>query len=180
MAKYFGLLIVILSLVGCSKDEYIEPIKEYTFTIDSVLNQSGTTSLKKDNNGYFHLKLLPTKNQTIHRVTGRILVNGKEPIPAEKIEWESNLYWYIKKGDTIAGITKTYINWYKGKLDTITLPPLISNKTQLVPTINPASHSGKNGEVNIMIAPIYNMKGDTLTIVAKSNGIAKIAKIVLD
>jgi len=27
---------------------------------------------------------------------------------------------------------------------------------------------------------MYNMKGDTLTIVAKSNGVTKIAKIVLD
>jgi len=27
---------------------------------------------------------------------------------------------------------------------------------------------------------MYNMKGDTLTIIAKSNGVTKIAKIILD
>lgn len=182
MGKYFKLLVVIFLLIGCTKDEDILPIKEYTFTIDSVLNKSGTSSLYKDNNGYFHLKLSPANNQTIHRVTGRILVNGKEPVPAEKVEWESNLYWYLKRGDTLATITKTYINYYKGKLDTIVLPPLISNKTEIVPTINPASYSGKRGEINIMIAPIYRMKGDTMLIQAynHSSNQTKFLKIVLE
>ena len=33
-----------------------------------------------------------------------------------------------------------------------------------VPTINPASYSNSDGEVNTMIAPVQNMVGDTMTI----------------
>ena len=33
-----------------------------------------------------------------------------------------------------------------------------------VPTINPASYSNSDGEVNTMIAPVQSMIGDTMTI----------------
>ena len=65
-----------------------------------------------------------------------MLVNGKEPIPAEKIEWESNLYWWINKGDTLAYISKSYINYFTGQYTIISLPPMIVYKDELVPTIN--------------------------------------------
>ena len=53
-------------LFGCSKDDIVLPKQEYTMTIDSVLTQSGMNSLPLDGNGYYHLKLDNTKNQTIH------------------------------------------------------------------------------------------------------------------
>jgi len=182
MAKYIGLFIVIFNLLSCSKKDEVVPTKIYKLTLDSVLTQTGTNSLYKDNNDYFHLKLIPNKNQSVHRITGRILVNDKEPYPAEKIEWESNLYWYLKKNDTVAYIYKTYINYYTGKFTLVKLPALISSKDELVPTINPSSYSGKNGEINIMIAPVNSMKGDTMIVQASNynSKLVKTLKIVLE
>jgi hypothetical protein len=176
-------LIPILFLFGCTKDVEIPiPKKTYTLEINGVLNQNGIEYLPKDVNGYYHLKLDRTKNQTVHRVNGRILVNGKEPYPSEKVEWESNLYWLLRRNDTIATITKTYINYFTGQYQIVQLPPLIASKDELVPTINSSSYSGDNGEINTMIAPIYNMKGDTLVIKASnySSKLFIIKKIVLE
>lgn len=169
-------------LIGCSKDDIVLPKQEYTMTIDSILTQSGMSSLPLDGNGYYHLKLDNTKNQTIHRITGRILLNGNQPNPSEKIEWESNLYWVLQRNDTIATITKSYINYFTGQYTIVKLPPMISSKDELVPTINASSYSGTKGEFNTMIAPIYRMKGDTM-IVKASNYTSKlfsIKKIVLE
>jgi len=163
MKKLIPLLIL---FAACTKEDTIVPQKNYTFSIDSVLNQTGTKSLAIDANGFYHLKLIPNVNQQTYRVTGKILVNGKEPIPAENIEWESNLYWWIRKGDTAAYITKSYINYYTGQYTIIKLPPMIVSKDELVPTINKSSYSATKGEINTIIAPISEMKGDTMVIKA--------------
>lgn len=179
MKKLIPLLIL---FSACSKDDVIVPQKNYTFSIDSVLTQSGTKSLPIDANGFYHLKLIPNANQQPYRVTGRILVNGKEPIPAENIEWESNLYWWIRKGNTIAYISKSYINYFTGQYTIISLPPMIASKDELVPTINKASYSGTKGEINTIIAPISEMKGDTMVIKAFNYNAKKTiyTKIVLE
>ena len=163
MKKLIPLLIL---FAACSKTDIVVPTRDYTFSIDSVLTQSGTKSLPIDANGFYHLKLIPNANQQPYRVTGRILVNGKEPIPAENIEWESNLFWWIRRGDVVAYITKSYINYYTGQYTIVSLPPMIASKDELVPTINKASYSGTNGEINTIIAPISEMKGDTMVIKA--------------
>jgi hypothetical protein len=139
-------------------------VKKYTISIDSVLTRDGLKSVPKDIRGYYHIKLIPTLNQQSHRVTGTILLDGKEPNPVQKIEWESNLYWYLRKGDTIASITKTYINYLTGQYTIVKLPPLVSNVTALVPTTNPASYSGSGGKISTMISPTGNMIGDTLVL----------------
>jgi hypothetical protein len=179
MKKLIPLLIL---FAACTKKDTIVPQKNYTFSIDSVLTQTGTKSLAIDTNGFYHLKLIPNSNQQPYRVTGRILVNGKEPIPAENIEWESNLYWWIRKGDTSAYITKSYINYYTGQYTIIKLPPMIVSKDELVPTINKSSYSGTNGEINTIIAPISEMKRDTMIIKATHSLSNKIiyTKIVLE
>jgi hypothetical protein len=179
MKKLIPLLIL---FTACTKeDEYI-PQKEYTITIDSVLTQNGLKSLPKDQNGFYHLKITSIGTPQSHRVTGRILVNGKEPIPAETIEWESNLYWWIRKGNTVAYISKSYINYYTGQYTIISLPPMIASKDELVPTINKASYSGTNGEVNTIITPISEMKGDTMVIKAFNYNAKKTiyTKVILD
>ena len=163
MKKLIPLLIL---FAACTKEDTIVPQKNYTFSIDSVLTQTGTKSLAIDANGYYHLKLIPNANQQTYRVTGKILVNGKEPIPAENIEWENNLYWWIRKRDTAAYITKSYINYYTGQYTIIKLPPMIVSKDELVPTINKSSYSANKGEINTIIAPISEMKGDTMVIKA--------------
>ena len=176
------ILLFLIIFSSCSQEDFIIAKKNYTIKIDSVLNSSGTKSLFFDANGYYHLILDVTKNQTLSRVTGKILVDGKEPYPPEKIDWESNLYWWLKKGDTVAYITKAYVNYFTGQYTIVNLPPLIASKDELVPTSNFASYTGKGGEINNMIAPIYRMKGDTLVLKAMhtfSNQIVY-TKIVLE
>jgi hypothetical protein len=179
MKKLIPLLIL---FSACTKDDVIVPQKNYTFSVDSVLTQSGTKSLPIDANGYYHLKLIPNSNQQPHRITGRILVNGKEPTPAENIEWESNLYWWIRRGNVVADITKSYINYYTGQFTIVSLPPMIASKDELVPTINKASYSGTNGEINTIITPISEMKGDTMVIKAFNYNAKKTiyTKVVLE
>lgn len=122
MAKYIGLLTLIsLLLFGCN---VTDTDIEYTEPIDLVLD--GRTDL--DSNGYYHLTLDSTKNQTIHRISGKVL-NQKY---ITKVDWKSNLIWYFNG--------------------------------EVVPTINQTSYSNESGEVNVMIAPIYKMKGDTLVV----------------
>jgi hypothetical protein len=179
MKKLIPLLIL---FSACTKEDVIVPQKNYTFSIDSVLTQNGSKSLPKDANGFYHLKLISNANQQPYRVTGRILVNGKEPVPAESIEWESNLYWWIRRGDTSAYISKSYINYFTGQFTIISLPPMIVSKDELVPTINKSSYSGKVGEINTIIAPISEMKGDTMVIKAFNYNAKKTiyTKVILD
>ena len=193
-------LIVLASLFafGCGDGiEIIEPIsesnvitpatpipniKKYTISIDSVLTRDGLKSLAKDSRGYYHMKLIPTLNQQSHRVTGRILLNDIEPNPVEKIEWQSNLYWYLKKGDIIAYITKSYVNYLTGQYTIVKLPPLVSNADALVPTTNPSSYSGSGGKINTIVSPTGSMIGDTLVLKAYhyQSNITLYTKIVLE
>jgi hypothetical protein len=177
-------LIPLLFLFSCSKeDTIVTPKKEFTLVIDSVLNQSGTKSLPKDSNGFYHLKLINSNNQTFSRVTGKILLNGNPPLqPKQYVEWESNLHWYINPGDTLMKITKSYINYYTGQFTIINLPPIISNTTGLVKTTNTTSINSDNGIINNMIAPIYKMKGDTLILKAShiESKLIVYTKIVLE
>jgi hypothetical protein len=173
MIVYLTLIFTIISLSSCTKEGFLQPNRNIEMSID--------TRLPKDSNGYFYFKLYSSETQNIHTISGSIRINGKIPDePRVKVEWENNLYWNLVKGDTIAIITKTYLNYYTGQWTIVTLPPLVSNINALVPTINPVCYNSEDGTINTVIAPLYNMRGDTLTITAKSNGVTKIAKIVLD
>lgn len=181
MKKFIPLIFLFAS---CSKnDDFINNKSvSYSIRIDSALNRAGTNSLPIDANGLYHYKLQPASNQQSFRVTGHILADGKEPYPAEKIDWESNLYWWLRKGDTVAYITKTYINYYTGQYTIVSLPPLLTNKDYLVPTTNLASYNSDDGEINTIVSPISEMKGDTLVLKGthtKSNKIVY-CKIVLE
>jgi len=114
------LLIPLLFLVGCSVNSVNETQLELQLTLD------GRKPL--DQNGYYHIQLDSTRNQTIHTISGRVL-NQERPV---KVEWYSNLVWYFNGEE--------------------------------VPTINSSSYSNDEGEVFVVIAPIYKMKGDTLII----------------
>ena len=59
---------------------------------------------------------------------------------------------------------------------------MIASKDELVPTINKASYSGTNGEINTVIAPISEMKGDTMVVKAFNYNAKKTiyTKIVLE
>ena len=176
------LIPLLILFSACTKEDVIVPQKEYAFTIDSVLTQNGKLSLPKDQNGLYHLKITSIGTPQSHRVTGRFLVNGKEPYPSEKISFESNLFWWLRQGDTAAIITQSYVNYFTGQFTIVTLPPMISNKDELVPTTNSSSYSGTKGEINTIISPIREMVGDTLVLKASHYASKKTiyTKIVLE
>jgi len=170
---YLLLLLIITLFSSCTKDDVVLPEDVVEINID--------TRLPIDGNGYSHFRLYSQTSQNIHRISGTIKVNNKIPLePREKVDWQSSHYWVLREGDIIATITKSYLNYYTGQWTVVTLPPLVSNVNVLVPTINPVCYNSEDGTINTVIAPLYNMRGDTLTITAKSNGLTKIAKIVLD
>ncbi len=167
---YLGLLFVLVFFSSCSKDDLF-PNKNIEMNID--------TRLPKDVNGYSHFKLYSSTTQNIHTISGTITNNGRVPDnPREKVEWESSHYWTLKQGDTIGTIYRR--TWRGLGWQIVDSIKVVNLKTSQVPTINPVCYNSADGSINTVIAPMYNMKGDTLTIVAKSNGIIKIAKIVLD
>ena len=82
-------IILLLLLVGCENStQWVERTPEVTYDM----------RLPIDENGYYHLEIDREKVQTLHRVSGYV---GDEygPIEAHRVEWESNLYWFI--GDTL-------------------------------------------------------------------------------
>lgn len=184
MKKLLTPIVCLFLLISCQKDEiYPEAIYNYELRIDSVLNRAGTKSLPKDSNGYYHLVINnPYSTQQTHRVVGRFLVNNKPAQYPHKIEWESNLFWSIQRGDTIATISETYINYFTGQFTIVKLPPFIALKSELVPTTNIASYTSKDGEFSNMIGPIKEMIGDTMVLKAENTLSKKIVytKIIIE
>ena len=171
-----------LVLSCCTIDFNPTESRTYDLKITAVLTENGIDTLLLDSNNHYHLKLNRDNHQTVRRITGYITSNMGEPYPPEKVVWESNLFWWIKRGDLVAQITKTYFNPFTGVLQPVILPPLLSQKDELVPTINCCSYSGKNGQISTMIAPIKDMVGDTLIVQAynyTSNKYSSV-KIVLE
>jgi hypothetical protein len=165
-------LVLLTFLPACNKEGFLQPNRNIEISID--------TRLPKDNNGYSVFNLYSTQTQNIHTISGSIKVNGRIPNePREKVEWESNLYWNLNQGDTLARITKTYLNYFTGQFMVVTLPPLVSNINALVPTINKMCYNSADGSINTVIAPMYNMKGDTMIIVARIGNVTKVEKIIL-
>ena len=168
------LLVFLLSLIiSCSKDQKTLTDNGEGITIGFLegLNDNPSYQLSKDSNGFYILTLDRSKNQTIQRITSKLLRNGK-PIEdlwsgsqPKKVNWESNLYWWLLEGDTVANITKTYLNLFTGELIYVNLPPLLNWRDVIVPTINESSYSDdETGIVNTVIAPIQEMIGDTMKI----------------
>jgi hypothetical protein len=158
-----------LLFTACSKEDIGEPQwgpnQQTTTTKNTTTKPTPTLELDGrlpiDKNGYYHLSLVSTSTQTIHRITGNVK-NSTEPI---KVQWENNLFWWLRKGDTIANVTKLYINPLDGSRNYVNLPPITTWRDELVPTINTSSYAGTNGEINTVIAPIFKMKGDTMRVV---------------
>ena len=150
------ILFTLLFTVGCQQQTtWVEP-DDYTITID------GRLPLDKD--GFYHLKLLRNKWQTLHRITGIISSQGNERQQPQKVNWESSHYWQFNTGDTIVKIYRRTIDM-TGHWVVLDSQTIVSPDTMIVPTINPTSYSNdKTGEINTMIAPVLSMLGDTMTI----------------
>jgi len=157
-------------MVGCSKDDWFSPNKNIELNID--------TRLPKDANGYFYFTLYSTQTQNIHTITGSIRVNGNIPNePREKVEWESSHYWVLKQGETIGTIYRR--TWRGLGWQIVDSIKVVNLKTAQVPTINPVCYNSADGSINTVIAPMWNMKGDTMTIVARIGKVIKTERIVL-
>tara|TARA_Y100001938_G_scaffold149944_1_gene238840 strand:- start:2082 stop:2507 length:426 start_codon:yes stop_codon:yes gene_type:complete len=87
MEKYIRLLIVVLLLSSCSKDEEIINPLPPTLELDG--------RLPMDSNGYYRLELNDSSFQTIHTISGTVgnTLYWDEPM---KVEWDSNLSWYLQ------------------------------------------------------------------------------------
>lgn len=191
MKNKVAFFILGLILISCQIEEIV-PIHQstersisqvkYSIKIDSVLTEDGIRSIPIDRNGYYHVKITKLTSQQFHRITGRILEDGKEPKLKQKVYWESNLYWIMKRGSAFAIITESYVNYFTGEFTIVKLPPLINSKDELVPTVNSASYNSVGGRINTIISPIMEMKGDTMIVKATSYKVEKpvYTKIVLD
>jgi hypothetical protein len=168
--------ILIILLSSCSlfpKEEYlIDNGENIRFHFDEGLNDDPRFRLPMDGNGYYLMKL-DKKGQNIQRISVRLL-DGDEVVynrwfgRHQYLEWSNNLYWWIREGDTVANITKTYFNPFKGEIQYVNLPPLVNWKDVIVPTINETSVTNEyTGRGSTVIAPIGEMKGDTMTVYVK-------------
>ena len=163
-------LLLTTTLIGCSKEGFLQPKRDIEMSIDS--------KLPKDQNGYSVFNLYSTETQNIHTITGSIRVNGKIPNePREKIEWESSHYWTIKYGDTIGIIYRR--TWRGLGWQIVDSIKVVNLKTSQVPTINSACYNSADGSINTVIAPKWEMRGDTMTIVARCGNVVKVEKIIL-
>lgn len=120
--KFLKFYILIIITFSCSQENIIIDNGE-GITIEFIdgLNDNPSYKLSKDSNGFYNLKLDISKNQTIQRITGRLLRNG-QPIEdtssgkqPKKVFFSSNLFWWLLEGDNVVNITKTYINYYTGE-----------------------------------------------------------------
>ena len=170
-------LLIFIFLIGCTDSDSVSgDANNIKLEFIEGLNDDIDFHLNKNSEGYYELVLNKFSNQTIQRITAKLTQNNFPiqdnygNIQPKLIEWESNLYWWLKKGDTVAQITKTYFNKFTGEITYTNLPPLINWKDELVSTINSSSYtSDQTGLVNTVIAPIREMSGDTLKIIVKYN-----------
>jgi len=156
------LLIGLLILTSCSKEVETPILKpKLALTID--------TGLPIDENGYPYFVLYDKYSQNFHRLSGKITIDGKVPNPEQSmVNWNSNLFWTLKKGDVIGTINISYLNQYTGQWTSSQLPSMIAQQDYIIPTINKTSICDlETGEINTMIAPVWEMRGDTLNVVGK-------------
>ena len=163
-------IVILLWLTSCTKDGFLQPKRNIQMSIDS--------KLPKDQNGYSVFSLYSTQTQNIHTISGSIRVNGKIPIsPKEKVEWESSHYWTLNVGDTIGTIYRR--TWRGLGWQIVDSIKVINLNASQVPTINSVCYNSADGSINTVIAPMWNMKGDTMTIVARCGNVVKVEKIIL-
>ena len=153
MKKMLSSLLFLL-LFGCSDSvSSFEPVEP------DVIRVELNPRLNVDDNGYYHLELSGNW-QTLHRLSGTAYINDV-PLEVLRVQWESSHYWYL--GDTLGYIVNRYLT-EDGVYVSVDTSYVVGFNGMEVPTINPASYSNGEGEVNTMFAPVRSMKSDTVTI----------------
>jgi hypothetical protein len=171
--KTVYLLLIIFFFSSCEKEEIIiDEGDGITIEFLEGLNDDSQFQLSRNSDGYYEMIFDQNKNQTVQRISGRLLRNGNPvwetlwsgPGP-KKVNWESNLYWWLLEGQTVANITYTYLNLLTGELVYVNLPPLVNWRDVLVPTVNESGYTdSQTGVFNAVIAPIKEMVGDTMKV----------------
>ncbi|AMQ57859.1 hypothetical protein [Algoriphagus sanaruensis] len=167
--------ILLIDLAGCSlmdEQAVVDEGEDIHFVFDDGLNDDPNFRLPKDANGFYSMTLTK-EGQNIQRISVRLL-NSNNILESKccgkrhTIRWSNNLNWWLLSGDTVAHISKTFINPLTGELIYTNLPPLLNWKDELVPTINASSITDETtGRASTVIAPIGIMKGDTMVIRVK-------------
>ena len=110
-----GTISAFVIFTSCSTEELDEVSIVPTLELDG--------RLPIDTNGYYHLTLNPYSNQTIHRITGRVL-NTTEPT---KVSWWSNLTWELN-GESVPTINGSSYVSDGGEINTV-IAPIYSMRT---------------------------------------------------
>jgi len=109
-----GFISTFFVLLSCNTDDYY---------VDDVPTLELDGRLPMDSNGYYHLTLNPYSNQTIHRITGKVL-NTSEPT---KVSWWSNLTWELN-GESVPTINGSSYVSDGGEINTV-IAPIFSMRT---------------------------------------------------
>ena len=128
--NYTKLVLIIISILFASCVQLIEEENEsdkdtYTFTIEP--------NLEIDGNGFYHLDINRSSQQTLHRVSGHVYADNGNPVENYSVEWESNLSCYL--GDTLGYIVNRYLN-NSGVYVSVDTFYIIGFNGQEVPTSN--------------------------------------------
>ncbi len=146
--------LLFLLLFGCS-----DSVSSFESVEPDVIRVELNPRLNVDDNGYYHLEL-SNNWQTLHRLSGTAYINDV-PLEVLRVQWESSHYWYL--GDTLGYIVNRYLT-ENGVYVSVDTSYVVGFDGMEVPTINPASYSNAEGEVNTMFAPVRTMKSDTVTV----------------
>ncbi len=160
----FGLLIL---LTSCSKEIVTPdvPKPKLSLSIDPLL--------PIDSNGYYHFKLFnrnPLGNN-LHKFSGKMLIDNNPPPVGEPVivEYECSHYGMMPRGGVIITGKKSYINTFTGMWTTVILPSNIAMNDYVFPIITSSCYVNRQtGDINGVVEPTYEMRGDTMLIAAKS------------
>ena len=164
LGKYGIILIGFNLFIGCEYSPYepteIDIVPDSHEELSPVIFELDA-GMTIDENGYYHMFLDTSKWQTTYRISGNVF-RDDNPVNVIKFIWSSSHYWILgddfgyvisntglNSNGTYVGYDTTYITWFGG---------------HEVPIINGSSYSNEDGEVNVMIAPVKTMVGDTATI----------------
>ena len=152
--------LLLILFIGCSDSTSIfEPKESDVIRIEMDNGLNSEFPLSQDGNGYYHMTL-GNSWQTTQRISGTAYYNDV-PLEVLRVQWESSLSWYL--GDTLGYIVNRNFN-SDGMYVSVDTSYVTGFDGTEVPTINCCSYSSSDGEVNIMIAPVQTMVGDTMTI----------------
>ena len=171
MKKTLLILTLAFGITSCEKEEILLTEDNYSLSVDGRLSTTPE--------GFYKLQLNPNTSsvQTIHRLTGKLLNNGKEPYPPQLVSWESSHTWALN--DTAYVVIRRVINT-NGQWVNVDTTYVTGFNGAIVPTINSSSYSGTNGEINTVIAPVDKMLGDTMVVKCKFKNLEKTIRIILE